>query len=176
MPATLPTEVWKVIQEFPDYAVSNLGRVKRTTWDRSNRPPKILKGEPNHAGYTMVALYRPGKRQWKRVSRLVAMAFLEPDFFRDQVNHKNGDKADDRAQNLEWTTCSENHKHSFAELGRATQKGELHGAAKLKATDVLTIRQMCSTGSSTDKEIADCFGVCRATIYLIRKKINWKHF
>jgi hypothetical protein len=170
----MPAEVWKTIQEFPNYSVSSLGRVQRIVPDKFNRPPKILKGELNYAGYRMVTLFKEGNRQAKRVGRLVAFAFLEPDLFRTQVNHKNGNRSDDRAENLEWTTCSENHKHSFTELGRIGPRGELQGGAKLTTADVLQIRTLFTNGA-TDIEIAECFNVSRSTIYLIRKNRNWKH-
>src|SRR6188474_1738732 len=118
MPNESPTEIWKTIEEFPDYAVSSLGRVKRTMRDSLNRNPRTLKLTPDKDGYRTVCLYRNRAGITKRVARLVAVAFLEPDLLRRQVNHKNGNRSDDRVENLEWTTCSENHVHSFRHLGR----------------------------------------------------------
>lgn len=174
MPETVSTEIWKTIEEFPDYAVSSFGNVKRIIPDKCNRPMRVLKPDLRKTGYRMVTLFGHGMRKCHKVARLVAAAFLQLDPVRNQVNHKNGNKADDRASNLEWTTCSENITHAYHVLGRIGPRGEIQGQAKLTASDVLQIRAMRVAGVM-QKTVAALFNVTPGNIYLIERKKNWKH-
>lgn len=85
----------------------------RSVGERQMKPWKIP------GGYLQVQLSVGGKHVHKLVHRLVCAAFHgAPDAEDLQVNHKNGARDDNRAENLEWVTCSENAVHSFRALGR----------------------------------------------------------
>lgn len=115
-------EVWKDIEGFEGwYQVSNLGRVrslKRKNDCNNNVDFLYLVPIKNWAGYCRVGLYRNKKRKLFSVHRLVARAFLPNPCNKQQINHLNGDRSDNRACNLSWCSGSENVKHSYEKLGR----------------------------------------------------------
>ena len=87
-----------------------------------------------------------------------------------QINHINGDKRDNRIENLELVTPSENIKHAFA-TGLHSTAGERHPGAKLSEDDVREIR--ASSGRSSD--LAKRYGVTRCTVNQVRRRQTWRH-
>lgn len=99
--------IWKDIKGYEDlYAVSDTGLVKGKKYNR------VLKPEINK-GYARVSLCKEGKTSKQFIHRLVASHFIPNPGNKPQVNHINGDKLTNTAINLEWVTCSENHKHAY---------------------------------------------------------------
>lgn len=106
-------EVWKIIEEYPDYEVSNLGRIRHGD--------KVLKGHVNHHGYVMVKL--GGKKgKDKPVHRLVAQAFIPNPNNLPQVNHKSEIKTENAFFNLEWCTNEYNSKYGSTIKKRALKR------------------------------------------------------
>lgn len=85
------------------------------------KPVRLLvKGTRTPRGYVLSSI--GGNREYHH--RIVAYCFMPNPTNKPQVNHKNGIKHDNRASNLEWVTCSENHIHNFRVLGRKTNLGK----------------------------------------------------
>lgn len=106
-----PDELWKEIDDFPGYHISNYGRVRSKKHNN-----KLLICRPNHAGYMKVCMYKCGDLKGRRVSRLVAKAFIPNPLNKPQVNHIDGFRDNDKWINLEWVTSSENSSHSIHTL------------------------------------------------------------
>lgn len=79
---------------------------------------KFMKPHINRDGYPTIPLCKHGKCKSFSVHRLVAEAYLDKVDGKNYVNHKNGNRSDNRVENLEWCTPSENIKHSYSTLGR----------------------------------------------------------
>lgn len=102
------TEEWKQIDEFPNYQASTMGRF------RNGLTGKLMGGTVSHNGYLHVGFILNGKQHTKLSHRIIAATFLEkPSDSHEVVNHKNKIRHDNRASNLEWSTRSENAKHSW---------------------------------------------------------------
>ncbi|QGK90421.1 HNH homing endonuclease [Acinetobacter phage vB_AbaP_APK44] len=97
-------EVYKVIPSNPNYQVSNLGNVR-------NEQGKVLKTYLINSGYVCLKLHTDGKRTSHTVHRLVMAAFLGSSEL--EVNHKDGNKSNNRLDNLEYVTSSENKLHAL---------------------------------------------------------------
>jgi hypothetical protein len=105
-------ETWKPIKWFNNYEVSNIGNIK------SIRINKLIKTRPIWRWYLQCMLCSNWKKSYFYVHRLVALAFLDNIDNKKQINHINWIKDDNRLENLERVTCSENLKHSYSVLWR----------------------------------------------------------
>jgi|TARA_R110000868_G_C10770749_1_gene754705 hypothetical protein len=102
---------WRDIEGFDMYEVNAQGQVRRKA--------QILKPGAIPTGHLTVGLCRgKGKPKSMYVHRLVALAFLENRESKRVVNHKNGNPKDNRLENLEWATHSENNTHAYQSNGR----------------------------------------------------------
>ena len=107
-------EIWKDIEGFPNYKVSDLGRIKVKEYSLNNRTfkEKFLKPQTNkRSGYVQIMLTdENNQRKLKYLHRLVANAFLLPNDEITTVIHKDGDKANNKASNLEYGKPNTRHK------------------------------------------------------------------
>jgi len=91
---SINSEVWLPVEGFPGYYVSSHGRVRGKRAD-------ILKHYLSKKGYANISMWRDGKAVRQQVHRMVAIAFLPNPENKATVNHKDGDKTNNRTGNLE---------------------------------------------------------------------------
>ena len=161
---------WQGIKSWP-YEVSNRGRVRRTGRSSGTRPGLVLVGEISSRGYRRVLLQHGGQRKKHTVHRLVAVAFLEHDPDRLTINHINGDQLDNRVENLEWCTQSENQLHAYRTGLQLA--GEHSGRAKLTQEQVGEIRRRYAKGE-TQTALAREFPVNQSMISKIVRREFWR--
>ena len=152
-------EVWKAIEGFEGlYEVSNLGNVKSCQRMRKNKygslaliQERILKQKSDKNGYKSVALSLNGKLYYKRVHRLLAIAFIpNPNHF-SLINHKDEDVTNNIISNLEWCTPSYNtcyslHKASFKIMCNGIIYPSIKACARALNIDSKCIRYRLKVG------------------------------
>ena len=166
-------ERWKVIQEWPNYAVSDKGRVKRLTHRNSGVAGKVL-SQFFVTGYPSVNLTDSGRRKSVRVHRLVADAFLSRPEGATEVNHIDASRDNNDVANLEWVSASGNRKHGF-DHGACDAKGERNGYSKLTEADVCMIRQSPRLSRRGQEQLAEQLGVSAATVRDVAARRTWAH-
>lgn len=167
-------EVWKDIDGYNgDYKVSNLGRVKSFKKDKINGI--VMKQDNARLGYKRICLCLENVKKNFFIHRLVAKAFIDNPYNKPQVNHKNGKPSDNRVENLEWCTASENHLHSYAVLNKQIPKGESHPYAILSKENVINIRKLYASGGLLQKEIAEYYNIKRRHVCKIVNRQIWNH-
>jgi hypothetical protein len=170
-----PIERWLPVVGYEGlYEVSDHGRVRRVAISWAKRPgKKILRLRRTAKGYLDVELYLHMKRQHLLVHRLVAEAFIGPQPpLEPQINHKDGDKTNNRSSNLEWVTPLGNKRHAIRMgLIARPMRGEDSRSAKLTWPAVEEIRRLY--GAMTQAEIAAMFGVSRKAIQDVLHGRTW---
>ena len=116
-------EQWKEIYGYPNYLISNTGKVYTKNRD------KLLVPKVDKYGYYAVGLCKNNKVKHFTIHRLVALAFVPLVDNCNVVNHKDGNKQNNNVNNLEWTTISGNTKHCF-NTNKAFRKQVLDNAKK----------------------------------------------
>lgn len=178
-------EIWKDVVGYEGYyAVSNFGRVKsfsRMVWTgrkHNKRKERILRQKINKYGYLLVAPQVGKIRKYSFVHTLVAKAFIKNPENKNQVNHKWGNKKDNRPSELEWMTAKENSNHAIS-IGIDSVVGESNGRAKLTEDQVreIRLRYVCgSANRSRSREILSKeFGVSKSIISRVAWGDSWKH-
>lgn len=141
-------ELWKEIDNYSNYMVSNYGRIMNT------KTGSILKGDKQR--YHRVQL---GKGNPKlSVHRLVADAFIPNPNNLPEVNHIDENKLNNYVGNLEWVTSAQNKQHSYS---------------KFNKSDIVKIREMYSTGKYTQYQLAEIYNCARTTIQGIVSMKRW---
>lgn len=171
----METEFGEYISGYEgQYSVTRDGRVyshPRVDAAGRSRKGRWLKAVPDTKGYLRVGLYANDALKTRKVHRLVAETFIPNHHYKPEVNHINGDKADNRIENLEWCTSSENVRHAFR-IGLKDAKGASNSRSKLTHEDVVAIRM---AQDMSLKELSDKYGVCQAQISGVRRGKSWNH-
>lgn len=162
-------EIFKNVENFEsEFQISNFGRLY------SKRTNKILKCRKTKSGYSEIHTYVSNKSVSFRIHRLVAVAFISNPENKREVNHIDGDKSNNRSDNLEWVTSSENVIHAFKNNLMNVSKGEDHFRAVLNWDKVREIRHIYKTNSISTNAIARLYGVSGGTIRAILYNKTWK--
>ena len=110
-------ERWKTIPEYSSYQISDRGRVMSLYRNHKSgkriNTTRILQPITNKSGYLHVTLYQNGKQKTCKVHQFVMAASLGPCPEGLEVNHRDGNKQNNRLENLEYVTSSENHLHAY---------------------------------------------------------------
>ena len=127
-------EIWKDIEGFSNYQISNFGNVKTKERDYTNNlghnvhiNEKIMSFS-TRSGYSVVNLRKNNKRFSKQIHRLVAEAFIPNPENKPQVNHKDYNRKNNCVNNLEWVTCKENIRWSIGNMKKPhIKRKEMYG-------------------------------------------------
>ena len=165
-------EIWSSIEDFPDYGVSNLGRV-RSYKVSCRRKPCILKGFVNSNKYHGVTLYEQDKSSNFYTHRLVLEIFVGPCPDGHEANHKDGIKANNKLENLEWITLSKNQAHAYF-TGLRNNRGVMARNVKLGDKDVIEIRRLAESGIRQNI-IAKMFKISSQNVNTIVHRLSWRH-
>lgn len=174
--SNLPGEEWLPVVDYEEwYSVSNLGRVKRTKAGRATFAGKIIKQRVSRKGYMVLHLTRNSVSREFRVHCLVAAAFIGPRSDKMQINHIDGQKDNNHANNLEYVTQSENMRHAF-DLGLRNAlhcRGRNNHLNVLTEEAVLEIYKLAHEGKIQQRRLGKMFGVHQATIRDIKFGKSW---
>lgn len=176
-------EEWRQILGYEGlYEVSNTGQVRallrkglyKGRWSDSSRMTfraRPMKISVSTRGYLYLGLKKPNERSVKYlVHRLVAQAFIgNPPGEQYQVNHINGEKTDNRVENLEYCSSKENIVHSIRVLRRKI--GESNVMSKMTEAQAISAYH----DARTLKEIASDYGVSIQAIWLLKSGRNWAY-
>lgn len=186
-------EKWKDVEGYEGiYQVSDRGRLRsvdRVVISKNGVKRKVkgrlMKQSTSNYGYKVITLRKGEIKKSHRVHRLVAESFINKEEGKTLINHKDGDKCNNRAENLEWCTNSENMKHAFKSglkqpsnpNKNGLMQGESHSRSKLTERDVLFIRKNAKVngGEFSNVELASKYNVTKSTIGYIVKEKTWVH-
>lgn len=144
--------------------------IRKHKTKRTLEKAKKLKGAKHGSGYTTVGLWFNNKA-YSFLSHRVVWSFFNGNIpSNKEINHINGNKIDNKLTNLELVTHSENMRHAF--LGGKMLKGEKIYQSKLTEKQIIDIRKI---KGSTQKEIANKFGISRQQISKILLRQRWAH-
>ncbi len=171
-------EIWKNIpgcQGF--YQASNLGRIRsidRIACNGRKVIGRVLKPYTDKYGYYQNIVSIDGNSKVSPAHRFVALAFFPIDNPEKWVvNHKDGNKQNNKIDNLEWTTVIENCRHAHR-TGLVNHTAENNPATKLKNSDIINIRNSWKPRVVTFKHLSQKYSVSISTIRNIVRNKSWK--
>ncbi len=175
-------EVWLPVQGYEGlYEVSNLGNVKRlsriskNSLGRDTRLPELIMKpiESKKQGYFRIGTSKDGRHKMNAVHRLVALAFIPNPENKPQVNHKDGDKGNNKLDNLEWCTAKENKIHAHQVLKIKMPQGEGASGAKYSEVFITKILDLRFKGGLRYTDISAITSVHKDYIGLVCRGERW---
>ena len=167
------------ITDYPDYAISKKGTIVRLTGDKNLQSRtwkgRIIKGSIGWHGYRMVTLINENGPSTHYVHRLVVKMYIDNNISlsnigeNEHINHKDGKRSNNCANNLEVVTRSENMQHAYLTKGFDTP----FRTAKLTVKEVIKIREMLKEKKKII-DIAKKYRVQWNTINRIKRNYTWK--
>lgn len=172
-------ESWRDVVGVDGYDVSDHGRVR--SWRRPGAgsrlgrrdTPRVLAVGPQNSGYLIVKLATVAGQRTSTVHSLVAAAFIGPRPPGLDVAHLNGDKHDNRAENLAYATRAENMQQSVAHGVLPRGDGKVN--ARISRQDVLEIRSRHAAGAASYSGLSKEFGVCTGVVARVVRGEVWQH-
>ena len=159
-------EIWKDVKGFEGkYKISNYGRVLSLNY-RNTDKKQLLRLSKTVDGYVKVRLQYKGKDISERVHRVVAEAFIPNPNNKETVNHIDGNKENNRVDNLEWADRSEQLYHAYSKGLRKTKKGTSNCNSTLTEQQIREIRRLYKPRDKVYNTIklGEIYGVNNATI------------
>ncbi len=170
-------EQWKDVVGYEGrYQVSNHGAIRSLPrpW---RKQLLVLKLGKDSDGYRQVVFHKDRRKTTRKVHQLVLVAFGTIQRPPNSVTrHLDGDKDNNRIDNLRWGTITENARDAVRHKTSPGFKshGSNNGQSKLTESDVCRIKQLLKSGAHKQQEIALMFKVCKQTITFIKQRKTWK--
>lgn len=176
-------EEWRdVVGYESSYEVSSYGKIKsieRRCASKNGKtrkvPERIMKPKIDRYGYSAIHLSKNGERRDFTIHRLVALAFIPNPENLPQVNHKDGDKLDNRVDSLEWCSAQYNVQHSFDNGLQKVPCGTDRPFFKMSDEKVREVRKRYATEGISLVKLAKDYDICPQTLHSIILLKTWKH-
>lgn len=155
-----------------NYCINSKGDVFRK---RQGKPLKKLKPRIDKDGYLRITIYVNGKPYERGIHRLVALAFISNPENKPEVNHIDGNKKNNDAINLEWSTAKENIQHAWKHNLATAKKSEDHPNSIYTNNQIIQVCKLLEQNSLTMKEIANITSVSYTVVKQIKNRCLWTH-
>ena len=167
-------EVWKTVtgfegaENYQHFQISNLGRVKNT------KTGHIKMNQKTKDGYLQIRLTNKNKSYTYRIHRLVALAFIDNPYKKKEVNHIDGNKENNNVNNLEWSSRSENMKHSHS-LGLSNHKGKNNPKSKRCVIVIDGTKEVTDTMQDMVRLMSEKYNINKGVLDWFYKRIPNKY-
>lgn len=173
-PANLPNELWLDVPGTDGmYQISSMGRLMTMNYKWTGQQ-RLMKPATDAGGYLRTMIRKDGRVRTVKLHRIVAEAFhANPDGLAE-VNHKNFEKQDNRAVNLEWMSRQHNMGHAAAGGKIKDKHGSFNGMSKLTEQTVREIKAKYIPYVYTHEMLGKEYGVAKSTIKDALNR-HWRH-
>jgi hypothetical protein len=170
--------IWKTIPGYSRYQINNKGILRSLNY-KNSRKTKILKPAVDQGYYKTVILGDDNKYKTVRIHKLVMLCFIGECKINYEANHKDGNKLNNKLENLEYCTHSQNVQHSYDNGLQIPLRGEKNSSSKLKDFQVIEIRLYVKKhGYLKDrKQLSIKYNISESALKDIAsgRRNSWKH-